>query len=114
MSAPELSDELATELGYESTDDMRSKVAADIASSKEENLKNQARVQILQHLVENNEFEVPQAMVEEQFRALTNELRMQQMYMGRNPDDVQLLKRNVVICLHVQYSQQRLHVCSVL
>ena len=68
---------------------MRSKVAADIASSKEENLKNQARVQILQHLVENNEFEVPQAMVEEQFQALTNEIRMQQMYMGRNPDDVQ-------------------------
>ena len=68
---------------------MRSKVATEIASGKEENLKNQARVQILQHLVENNEFEVPQAMVEEQFQALTNELRMQQMYMGRNPDDVQ-------------------------
>lgn len=89
MSAPELSDELAVEMGYESVEDMRTKVAADISSSKEENLKNQARVQILQNLVENNEFEVPQAMVEEQLRALMNELRMQQMYMGRNPDDVQ-------------------------
>jgi trigger factor len=89
MSAPELSDELAVEMGYESVEDMKSKVAADISSSKEENLKNQARVQILQHLVEHNEFEVPQAMVEEQLRALMNELRMQQMYMGRNPDDVQ-------------------------
>lgn len=89
MSAPELSDELAAELGYESKEDMLSKVATEIASGKEENLKNQARVQILQHLVENNEFEVPQAMVEEQLRALMNELRMQQMYMGRNPDDVQ-------------------------
>lgn len=89
MSAPELSDELAVEMGYESVEDMRTKIAADISSSKEENLKNQARVQILQNLVENNEFEVPQAMVEEQLRALMNELRMQQMYMGRNPDDVQ-------------------------
>ena len=89
MSAPELNDELAAEMGYESVEDMRIKVAADIASGKEENLKNQARVQILQNLVENNEFEVPQAMVEEQLRALMNELRMQQMYMGKNPDDVQ-------------------------
>jgi len=89
MSAPELNDELAVEMGYESVEDMRTKVASDISSSKEENLKNQARVQILQNLVENNEFEVPQAMVEEQLRALMNELRMQQMYMGRNPDDVQ-------------------------
>ena len=88
MSAPELNDELAVELGYESTDDMRSKVAEEISSGKEENLKNQARVQILQHLVDNNEFEVPQAMVEEQLKALMNELRMQQMYMGRNPDEV--------------------------
>jgi trigger factor len=89
MSAPELTDELATELGYESVEDMHAKVANEISSGKEENLKNQARVQILQHLVENNEFEVPQAMVEEQLKALMNELRMQQMYMGRNPDDVQ-------------------------
>ncbi len=88
MEAPELTDELAVEFGYESVADMKEKIGADIASSKEENLKNQARVQILQDLVENNEFEVPQAMVEEQFKALVNELRMQQMYMGRNPDDV--------------------------
>ena len=88
MSSPELTDELATELGYESIEDMRTKVAAEISSGKEENLKNQARVQILQNLVESNEFEVPQAMVEEQLKALMNELRMQQMYMGRNPDDV--------------------------
>ena len=46
MSAPELSDEVAVDLGYESTDDMRSKVAEEISSGKEENLKNQARVQI--------------------------------------------------------------------
>ena len=31
---------------------------------------------------------MPQAMVEEQLKALMNELRMQQMYMGRNPDEV--------------------------
>ena len=68
---------------------MRSKVAAEISSGKEENLKkSRSSVQILQHLVDNNEFEVPQAMVEEQLKALMNELRMQQMYMGRNPDDV--------------------------
>jgi trigger factor len=89
MSAPELGDELAVEFGYESSEDMHAKIASEIGASKEENLKNQARVQILQHLVESNEFEVPQAMVEEQLKALMNELRMQQMYMGKNPDDVQ-------------------------
>jgi trigger factor len=89
MSAPELGDELAVEFGYESAEDMQAKIASEIGTSKEENFKNQARVQILQHLVENNEFEVPQAMVEEQLKALMNELRMQQMYMGKNPDDVQ-------------------------
>ena len=84
-----MGDELAVEFGYESSEDMHAKIASEIGASKEENLKNQARVQILQHLVESNEFEVPQAMVEEQLKALMNELRMQQMYMGKNPDDVQ-------------------------
>ncbi len=88
MSAPALTDELAEELEYESVEDMRAKLTADISKAKDENFKNQARVQILQHLVAHNEFDVPQGMVEEQFKALTNELRMQQMYMGKNPDDV--------------------------
>jgi trigger factor len=89
MAAPELSDDVAKDLGYESIVDMESKIQEEISTGKEENLKNQARVQILQHLVDSNEFEVPQAMIKEQLEALMNELRMQQMYMGRNPDDVQ-------------------------
>ena len=53
-------------------------------SGKEE--QNQARVQILQHLVDNNEFEVPQAMVEEQLKALMNELVCNKC--TYQPDDV--------------------------
>lgn len=95
MAAPELTEALAVEMGHESIEAMRATIAADISKNKDENLKNQARVQILQNLVDNNEFEVPQAMVEEQLRALMNELRMQQMYMGRNPDDVRFSQEQI-------------------
>jgi len=85
---PKLTDDFAKEQGYEDSKDMKDKIKKEITEKREENLKNQARIEILQKLVDANEFEVPQGMVEEQLRALLEELQMQRMYAGQKPEEI--------------------------
>ena len=82
---PELNDEVAKDLGYDSAKDMQSKVKTQLGEFAENTGKNQARVNLLEKLVEINAFDVPQGMVDEQLNALVDELRMRQAYMGRDP-----------------------------
>lgn len=82
---PKLDDEVAKALDFESAKDMTAKIKAQLAEFAENTGKNQARVNVLEKLVENNEFDVPQGMIEEQLSSLVDELRMRQAYMGRDP-----------------------------
>ena len=82
---PELTDELAIELNYESAEGMKTKLQTEMTESQDLNLKNQARIEILRKLVAAHDFSVPEGMVETQLRALMEELAMQRMYAGEDP-----------------------------
>jgi trigger factor len=82
---PELDDEVAKALEFDSAKDMTAKLTEQLAEFAESTGKNQARVGVLEKLVESNKFDVPQGMIEEQLNALVEELRMRQAYMGQDP-----------------------------
>ena len=85
---PELDDEVAKALGHDNAKAMKKDLTGQLEDFAEQTGKNQARVGVLEKLVESNEFEVPQGMVEEQMNALVDELRQRQAYMGRDPSEL--------------------------
>lgn len=86
---PELSDEVAEELGYEGgVDGMKNAVRAELQSGRDELARNQARANLLQALIDANPFDVPRGLVDQQLDVLLNELRMQQAYRGIDPRQV--------------------------
>jgi len=86
---PELNDELAEELGYEGgADGMRQAIRAELQSGRDDMARNQARANLLQALIDSNEFDVPPGLVDQQLDVLLNELRMQQAYRGGDPRQV--------------------------
>lgn len=83
---PELSDELAEKLGYEGgATGMREALKAGIATQREELARNQARANLLEVLIAENPFDVPEGMVDSSLQMLMQELRLQQAYLGRDP-----------------------------
>jgi len=87
--APEATDELATELGFEGgVNGMREGIRAKIAASREEAAKNQARAKLLEVLIAHNDFSVPDGMIEENLQMIENELRFQQAMRGVDPRTV--------------------------
>jgi trigger factor len=86
---PELTDEVAKEMGYEGgAEGLRQAVRADLVASREEGARNQARANVLQALIDANKFDVPQSMIDDQLKALIEELRLQAAYRGRDPRQV--------------------------
>ena len=93
-SAPELNDELAVELGYESVENMRITLADEMLERQNASAKEQARIAILQKLVEANEIEVPDGLVYDQLSNLLEEMRMRRAYMtGKNPKEIQFTEQ---------------------
>lgn len=88
---PELTDEVAAKAGYEGgVDGMRVAIRLDLEGKANDAARNQARVQILQKITASNEVEVPQAMVENHFNLLMEELRIQNVYRGRDARSLRL------------------------
>ena len=86
---PELSDETAKELGYEGgADGMRGAIRMDLQGQADEAARQNARVKLLEQLVEGNEFDVPQALVDEQFEALQEEMKVRRSYSGQDPRSI--------------------------
>jgi len=86
---PELSEELLEEMGVEGGETgLRESIRAQIAGSREEFSRNQARANLLQALIDANPFEMPANMIEEQLKMLMDELRLQEAYRGRDPRTV--------------------------
>ncbi|MSP55645.1 MAG: trigger factor [Myxococcales bacterium] len=83
---PELSDEVATELGYEGgVEAMRAAIRMQEESTANEVARNQARVNLLQVLLGRHAIDVPPAMVDSHLQLLLEELRIQAAYRGRDP-----------------------------
>lgn len=89
FQVPELTDEIAEELGYEGgAEGMRLAILGELQSGRDELARNQARANLLQALIQANTFDVPPGMVDTQLEVLLNELRLQQAYRGIDPRQV--------------------------
>ena len=67
---------------------MKAAVAMKLQSARDEGARNEARVALLQKLVETNDFEVPGGMVDEQLNALVEELKVRRAYGGTDPRSI--------------------------
>lgn len=86
---PELTDAVATELGYEGgAEALRAAVRMEEESRANDAARNVARVNLLNALVAANPVDVPPAMVDSHFQLLMEELRIQNAYRGRDPRSV--------------------------
>ncbi|MEP7039007.1 MAG: trigger factor [Acidobacteriota bacterium] len=74
IELPELNDEWASSLdeGFESMDDLRKKLGEDLDSVAEADADARVRNDLIAKLIENHEFEIPNAMIELQARNLLN------------------------------------------
>ena len=82
---PELTDEVASELGYEGgVDGMKAAIHMEIDQRIDEQSRQAAQVKLLQALVNGHEFDVPTAMVDEQFEALVEEHKIRRAYAGED------------------------------
>ncbi len=89
LSVPELDDDLAGEMGYEGgVEGMKTALRMRLQEQADESSRTQARVAILQKLVDANTFDVPQAMVDEQLEALVEELKVRKAYGGADPRSI--------------------------
>ena len=72
--SPELTDELAKEFGFESTDDFKTKNRERLVVQKKRESQMKLQEEILKKLVEENSFDVPAALVEQQKTSVREDL----------------------------------------
>jgi trigger factor len=89
---PELTDELATELGYEGgISGLQAALKEQLGKGREELARNQARANMLEKLIEINQFDVPEGMIDTSLNMLVEELKMQRAYQtGQDPRNMQI------------------------
>lgn len=73
---PVLDDEFATDLGHSSMEELKARLREDIQREKALVLERQLKDQIVDRLLDMNPFEVPEALVEEQSKALVSDTRL--------------------------------------
>ncbi len=71
---PEFTDELAKEFGFESVADFTAKNKERMATQKKREVTSKLQQQILEKLIEENQFEVPKALVDDQKESVKQEL----------------------------------------
>ncbi len=71
---PDLNDEFAKQMGYESVLDLRVKARDFVSKEKLRQADQKIRSEILKHLLEKNKFEVPMALIQSQVRHLAQTL----------------------------------------
>ncbi len=97
---PAFTDELAKEMGYESVADFKAKTSARLAVQKKREVQAKLQQQILEKLIEENKFDVPAALIEDQKQGVRQDLgrtlqqqgfnaEMVEMYFERWADDIQ-------------------------
>lgn len=83
---PELDDELAKDLGMGDTvDALKSRIKEDILEAKKRELESRQKAQIIKTLAENNKFDLPPSMVEEEYRAMLVHHYQEMMRSGLTP-----------------------------
>lgn len=83
---PKVDDEFSQSVGdYQSVEELRAAIRKDLESHKLEHATQQKRDALLQWLVDNNEFEVPEILVEHQLRTRIDRLIQDLYRRGVNP-----------------------------
>jgi len=83
---PELNDELAKELGYESVTDFNKKSTDRLTVQKKREVQAKLQQQILEKIIEDNKFDVPQALVEDQKQSVRQDLSRTLKQQGFNDE----------------------------
>jgi trigger factor len=86
---PEWTEEYAKEFGYESLSDFETRTRERLTKTKKEETDNQLRNQMIEKLIEKNSFEVPQALVYSQIRALADDYGNELKRYGFNEQMIQ-------------------------
>ena len=83
---PEINDEFAQRFGdYKTIDDLQKKIRGDIEKHKTDNAQEQMREKLLEWLEDNNEFEIPESLVERQLQIRVQRLMRDLGRQGINP-----------------------------
>jgi trigger factor len=103
METPELNDEWAKSLdeGYSSLEDLRKKLRTDLETVAQADADARVRNNALAKLIEENEFEVPNALIENQARNLLNNFAQD---LGRRGVDLNKVENNF---LQMAFHQMR-------
>jgi trigger factor len=81
---PEFTDELAKTFGYESVGDFTTKNKERMAVQKKREVASKLQQQILEKLIEENQFEVPKALIDDQKESVKQELSQNLKQQGFN------------------------------
>ena len=93
---PELNDEFAKDLGdFQTLEELRSTVRANILREREVAAQRVAKESIIDRLIENHEFPVPEAYVDRQIDIYIDRFVSDQAAQGRDPRKVQLDRNKV-------------------
>jgi trigger factor len=87
---PEFTDELAKEFGFESVADFETKNKERMALQKKREVTAKLQQQILEKLIEENQFEVPSALVDDQKKSVKQELVQTLKKQGFNDQMIEL------------------------
>lgn len=83
---PEINDELAQRFGdYKILDELKAKIREDLEKHKREHAQEQMREKLLEWLEDNNEFEIPDSLVERQLQIRVQRLLRDLARQGINP-----------------------------
>src|SRR6185436_9540668 len=83
---PELNDEFAQRFGeYKSLDELKAKIRQDLEKHKREHAEEQMREKLLEWLEDNNEFELPDSLVDRQLQIRVQRLLRDLSRQGINP-----------------------------
>jgi trigger factor len=83
---PELDDEFAQRFGeYKVLDELKAKIREDLAKHKRDHAQEQMREKMLEWLEDNNEFEIPESLVERQLQIRVQRLLRDLSRQGINP-----------------------------
>jgi trigger factor len=87
---PELTDELAKEFGFDSIADFNEKNKARMETQKKRETASKLQQQILEKLIEENQFDVPKALVDQQKEGVREDLTRTLKQQGFNDQMIQL------------------------
>jgi trigger factor len=85
---PEINDELATRVGFESVEKMKETLINDHRTSEEKRIQEELKSRLLKALVEKNPVEVPKTMLAEQKKLLVDDVRNRMKSQGLSEADL--------------------------